>query len=105
MNLMTSKERKMEGIYEAISSSEQRSEEWYAQRLGKFTASRFGDLMTNGRKKDEVLGATAVSYIYEKAAEILTGRTKGNLRDCAGLGKRIRANLQGLLLRTQRRNH
>lgn len=65
-----------QGIYEAISSSEQRSEEWYAQRLGKFTASRFGDLMTNGRKKDEVLGQTAISYIYEKAAELLTGEHK-----------------------------
>ena len=63
-----------QGIYEAISDSEQRSEEWYAQRLGKFTASRFGDLMTNGRKKDEVLGQTAISYIYEKAAELLTGQ-------------------------------
>ena len=71
-------ERKMEeqGIYEAISSSEQRSEEWHAQRLGKFTASRFGDLMTNSRKKDEVLGQTAISYIYEKAAELLTGERK-----------------------------
>ena len=76
MNLMTLNERKMEGIYEAISNSEQRSEEWHAQRLGKFTASRFGDLMTNSRKKDEVLGATAVSYIYEKAAELLTGERK-----------------------------
>jgi len=56
--------------------TEQRTEEWYAQRLGKFTASRFGDLMTNSRKKDEVLGATAVSYIYEKAAELLTGERK-----------------------------
>ena len=75
---MTLNERKMEeqGIYEAISSSEQRSEEWYAQRLGKFTASRFGDLMTNSRKKDEVLGQTAISYIYEKAAELLTGERK-----------------------------
>ena len=62
-----------EMIYEAISDTQQRSEEWHAQRLGKFTASRFGDLMTNGRKKDEVLGQTALSYIYEKAAEILTG--------------------------------
>jgi hypothetical protein len=42
--------------------------------MGKFTASRFGDLMTNGRKKDEVLGQTAISYIYEKAAELLTGQ-------------------------------
>jgi hypothetical protein len=64
----------MEDIFEAISDTQQRSEEWHAQRLGKFTASRFGDLMTNGRKKDEVLGQTAISYIYEKAAELLTGQ-------------------------------
>jgi putative phage-type endonuclease len=71
---MTLKERKMEDIFEAISDTQQRSDEWHAQRLGKFTASRFGDLMTNGRKKDEVLGQTAISYIYEKAAELLTGQ-------------------------------
>ena len=74
MNLMTLNERKMEDIFEAISDTQQRSEEWHAQRLGKFTASRFGDLMTNSRKKDEVLGQTAISYIYEKAAELLTGQ-------------------------------
>jgi putative phage-type endonuclease len=74
MNLMTLKERKMEDIFEAISDTQQRSEEWHEQRMGKFTASRFGDLMTNGRKKDEVLGQTAISYIYEKAAELLTGQ-------------------------------
>jgi len=71
MNLMTLKDDKMnlEEIF-----GEQRTEEWFAQRMGKFTASRFGDLMTNSRKKDEVLSATAMSYIYEKAAEILTGQ-------------------------------
>ena len=66
----------MENIFEAISDNQQRTEEWHEQRMGKFTASRFGDLMTNSRKKDEVLGATAVSYIYEKAAELLTGERK-----------------------------
>ena len=66
----------MDAIFDEITDSEQRSEEWFAARLGKFTASRFGDLMTNSRKKDEVLGATAVSYIYEKAAELLTEERK-----------------------------
>jgi putative phage-type endonuclease len=66
----------MDALFDEITNSEQRSEEWFAARLGKFTASRFGDLMTNSRKKDEVLGATAVSYIYEKAAELLTGERK-----------------------------
>jgi hypothetical protein len=95
----------MEDIFEAISDTQQRSEEWHAQRLGKFTASRFGDLMTNGRKKDEVLGQTAISYIYEKAAELLTGQRTEIFGKASRLGKRIRAYLQGLLFRTQRRNH
>ena len=56
--------------------TEQRTDEWHKQRMGKFTASRFGELMSNARKKDEVLGATAVSYIYEKAAELLTEERK-----------------------------
>jgi hypothetical protein len=43
-------------------------EEWFAKRAGKFTCSRFGDLMTTGRGKDEVFGQTALSYIYLVAA-------------------------------------
>ena len=43
---------------------EQRTDEWFNQRLGKFTASRFGELMTNSRKKGVELSATAMSYIY-----------------------------------------
>jgi len=66
----------MKMLFDEITDSEQRTEEWFAQRMGKFTASRFGELMTNARKKDEVLGATAVSYIYEKAAELLTEERK-----------------------------
>ena len=51
----------------------QQTEEWFAARLGKFTASRFGDLMTKGRKKDEIFGGTAISYMMEVAAQKLTG--------------------------------
>jgi len=64
----------MENIFEAITDTQQRTEQWHEQRMGKFTASRFGDLMTNSRKKDVELSATAMSYIYEKAAEKLTGQ-------------------------------
>jgi putative phage-type endonuclease len=72
MNQTTLKESKMlEELF-----TEQRTDEWHKQRMGKFTASRFGELMTNARKKDEVLGATALSYIYEKAAELLTEERK-----------------------------
>jgi len=44
-------------------------DEWFAKRAGKFTCSRFGDLMVSGRGKDEVFGQTALSYIYQVAAE------------------------------------
>lgn len=47
---------------------EQGSNEWLKQRLSFFTGSRIGDLMTSG-KKGEQFGKTALSYIYEIAAE------------------------------------
>lgn len=47
-------------------------ESWQGQRLGKFTSSRLGDLMTSGRGKDKYWGDTAMSYIYEKIAELIT---------------------------------
>ena len=47
--------------------------DWKAQRLGKFTASEIWKLLKGGRKKDEMFGQTALSYINEKIAEILTG--------------------------------
>ena len=47
---------------------EQGSFGWLRQRLGNFTGSRIGDLMTSG-KKGELFGKTAFSYIYEVAAE------------------------------------
>lgn len=47
---------------------EQGSFGWLRQRLGNFTGSRIGDLMTSG-KKGELFGKTALSYIYEVAAE------------------------------------
>lgn len=43
--------------------------EWYRKRLGKITGSRVGDLMKPGRKKEEMFGDTAKSYIYQLAAE------------------------------------
>lgn len=47
--------------------------EWQAERLGKFTSSRIGALMTSGRRKDKFFGDTAENYIYEKVAELMTG--------------------------------
>ena len=46
----------------------QGSKEWLVSRLGDFTGSRIGDLMTRG-KKGELFGKTALSYIYEVCAE------------------------------------
>lgn len=45
----------------------QHSLDWYRDRLGKFTGSQVGNLMTKGRKKDEIFGQTALSYINEVA--------------------------------------
>lgn len=51
-----------------MSNIEQRSEEWYSKRLGKFTASEIYKLM--GIKE---LGETGKSYAIEKAIEELFG--------------------------------
>jgi len=53
--------------------SEQRSNEWFNLRLGKFTSSRINDLM--GVKG---LGKTGETYAFELACEIVNGR---NLED------------------------
>jgi len=47
----------------------QGTEEWLRIRRGKITASRFGDMMTQGKKKEDEFGKTAISYAYE----IMTG--------------------------------
>lgn len=50
---------------------EQRTLQWHRERLGLFTASKVGDLMVSGRKKDEIFGETAKSYIAKVTAERL----------------------------------
>lgn len=42
---------------------------WYRARLGNITGSKVGDIMKSGRKKDELFGDTAKTYIYQLAAE------------------------------------
>jgi hypothetical protein len=49
----------------------QRTPEWYRNRLGHITGSNIGKLMVSGRKKDEMFGKTAMSYIHEVAGERL----------------------------------
>lgn len=52
----------------------QGSVEWFEARLGKITASRFGDVLTKGRGTP--FGKMAYSYAYELVAETLTGTWK-----------------------------
>lgn len=48
---------------------EQRTHEWYTARLGFFTGSEVGKLMVRSKKKGQIFGDTALSYIYKKMAE------------------------------------
>ena len=46
---------------------------WRAERVGKFTSSEIHRLLQPGKRKDEYFGAGAMTYIYEKVGEIITG--------------------------------
>lgn len=48
---------------------EQGSKEWFLSRLGRFTGSVIGDLMTKGRTKDKLFGDKAMTLIYKVASE------------------------------------
>lgn len=50
---------------------DQRSEEWFAARLGKVTASKVKDVMTKGRNGDA--SAARKNYLMELVCERLTG--------------------------------
>ena len=52
-----------------VDNIEQRSLEWHRLRCGSFTGSKIGDLMKSGRKKEQIFGDVATSYIYKVAAE------------------------------------
>ena len=47
----------------------QRTKDWFVERLGTFSGSEVADLMVKGRAKDDVFGQTAKDYIYEKMSE------------------------------------
>ncbi len=49
----------------------QRSTAWHKMRLGCFTGSKIADLMKSGRKKEDVFGDVAKTYIYQIAGERL----------------------------------
>lgn len=52
-----------------IDNVEQRSLDWFRCRIGCVTGSKIGDLMKSGKKKEQIFGETAMSYIYKVAAE------------------------------------
>lgn len=58
---------------------EQGSEEWRLARLAKITASRFSDVMTNGRARG-TMGKTAFSYMRDLIAEELTGKPQDEIK-------------------------
>ena len=47
----------------------QRDLAWFRCRIGCFTGSKIGDLMKSGRKKEQIFGDTAMSYIFKVSAE------------------------------------
>lgn len=49
--------------------TQQRTLDWFRVRLGNITGSECGKLMVSGRKKEDVFGETAKSYLYRLAAE------------------------------------
>jgi hypothetical protein len=49
---------------------------WKEQRIGRFTASEIHKLLKGGRAKDALFSDTAMTYIHEVIAEILTGKTE-----------------------------
>lgn len=59
----------------------QRTEEWFAARVGKATASRIADIMST--RKDGKPSASRVNYCSELAAERLTGVPYGSISSAA----------------------
>lgn len=68
MNMNTNKINPIELI--------QGSEEWKQFRCGKITSSRFRDVMSKGKGSEP--SRTRLSYLYEIAAEIITGKVADN---------------------------
>lgn len=54
-----------------IQEGQQRTLDWFRQRMGCFTGSKISDLMKAGRKKDEPWSETAKSYMAQIAGERL----------------------------------
>lgn len=65
----------------------QNEEKWQEARQSRFTASEIHKLMGSPRNKSENLSETAKTFVYEKAAEILTGQRKQLFGDALNWGK------------------
>ena len=52
-----------------VDNVEQRSLDWHRLRIGSFTGSKIGDLMKSGKKKEQIFGDVAMSYVFKVAAE------------------------------------
>jgi YqaJ-like viral recombinase domain len=65
-------------LIEGVRNELQRTEEWYAEKLGRFSCSQFHRLMSEPKLKAEKeagnLSSGALTYVYECAAEKLTGK-------------------------------
>ena len=64
----------------------QSEEQWQQARLNRFTASVIHKLMGNSRSGG-LLSKTAETFVYEKAAELLTGQSKAIYGDALQWGK------------------
>lgn len=60
----------------ASSWIDQRSPEWETVRIGRFTASEIWKLTVDPREKSKKWSDTAMTYIQDKVAEVLTGQCK-----------------------------
>lgn len=60
---------------------EQGSDEWLQMRLGKLTASKFADVISKGR--GSAPSKTSESYMYQLAAEIITGQPQDSFKSSA----------------------
>ena len=61
--------------------SEQRTPEWFAERLGKITASRIADVV--GKTKSGGYGAARKNYMAELLCQRLTGQQEENFTSAA----------------------
>jgi hypothetical protein len=64
---------------------------WQEARLSRFTASEIHKLM-GGSRTGDILSKTAETFVYEKAAEILTGQRKAIYGDALEWGKQYEAD-------------